>query len=376
MSILTGKNSSGGTMNYASYIGTSSGNPSVYLPLLMKNNYGYNTYFYVQNTSSGYIDVDITYSDGTTNTSIRGLASSASVKIDNRLESHSTLSFSAELSVVGDGEITAAVVEYSSGDQGDQLYAYGGFPDGSEMPIFPMINENNYGYWTSANIQNIGDVSTTVTVTYLPTEAGSTCTETQTIPAGAKRDFATYAFAWDPSMYRYSVTSTCSRYQKFVGTAVVTSNSANQPLVGIVNQINTDDDPNKGAALMSLNPESGSGTVVFPNVQQWVGSQQWWTSWNIINVSGGPILAGDIVCTVSGSGTSRVFTNPTSLANGEGWLKQFYRSFTPLPNGFVGGAVCTTTSGKNIVGSANILAANAGIEIDSLAVFEGININP
>jgi len=372
LSMLQGKNSVGSVMNYASYIGTSIGSADVYLPLLMKNNYGYNTYFYVQNTSGSPIDVDITYTDGTSNTTIRGLASSAAVKIDNRLESHSTLSFSAHLVVTG-GTVAVAVVEYSSGDQGDQLYAYSGFPSGSVEPIFPMINENNYGYWTSANIQNTGEQSTTVTVTYMPTQAGTLCTETQTIPAHGKRDFATYAFAWDPKLYTYSVSTNCARYQKFIGTAVVTANSNNQPLVGIVNQINNADDPNKGAALMSLNPDNGTDTVVFPNIQQWVGSQQWWTSWNIINVSDSNIAAGEIVCTVSDSGTSRVFTNPTSLADGKGWLQQFYRSGTPLPNGFIGGAVCTTTTGAKIVGSANILAANAGIAIDSLAVYEGIN---
>ncbi len=371
LSMIKGKNSDDSAKNYASYIGASAGSLDVYLPLLMKDNFGYNTYFYVQNTSANPVDVDIVYSDGRINNSIRGLPASASVKIDNRSESHSALSFSARLSATG--SIAVAVVEYSSGQQGDQLFSYSGFPNGSSNPIFPMINENNSGYWTSANIQNIGTLATTVTLTYYPTEAGQTCTEKQTIPAGAKRDFATYAFAWDPSMYSFSVSTNCSRYEKFIGTAVVTSNSTNQPLVGIVNQINNKNDPNKGAALMSLNQSSGSDTVVFPYVQQWVGSQQWWTSWNIINVSGSTISSDDIVCTVKGSGKTVTFRNPSSLANGKGWLKQFYQSYTSLPNGFVGGAVCKTTSGKAIVGSSNILAANAGIAVDSLAVYEGIN---
>jgi|GEM_PF-764214 len=376
MSMLSGKTGNGSIINYASYIGTSMGSDSVYLPLLMANNYGYSSYFYVQNTSAANIDVDIIYSDGTTNYTIRDLPPSASAKIDNRTdEAHPALSFSAELTATG--PIAVAAVEYSNGNMGDQLYAYTGFPNGSTNPIFSLINEHNYGYWTSANIQNIGDVETTVTITYTPSVAGSPCTETQTIPPGEKRDFATYAFVYSPSIYPYPVTTNCNRYGTFIGVGVVTGNSAGQPLVGIDNQINTSNDPNKGAALMSLGPEAGTETVVFPYVRQWDGSQKWWSSWTVINVSGTTVPAGDIECRVTGSDSSgpvdTIISNPTSLADGAGWLQQFYGGFPPLSDGFVGGAVCTSQTGKEIVGQVNILAHLAGIDVDSLAVFEGIN---
>jgi hypothetical protein len=165
--------------------------------------------------------------------------------------------------------------------------------------------------------------------------------------------------------------------QKFIGSATVTANSANQDLVGIVNQINQSNDPNKGAALMSQSTTSASKTVVFPNIQQWVGAWSWWSGMTVINVSGSTIAAGDIVCTIKGTGpggaVNQTLTNPSSLPNGSGWLKTFFRDASPLPNGFLGGAICTTTSGKAIVGMVNILADNAGKQIDSLAVYEGIN---
>jgi len=376
MSTLSGKDGGGSNINYASYIGTSMGSDDVYLPLLMANNYGYNSYFYVQNTSGDDVDVDITYSDGVTNNTIRDLPPFTSVKIDNRTdETHTAASFTAELNATG--PIAVAAVEYSNGQMGDQLYAYSGFSEGSTNPIFGLINENNYGYWTSANIQNIDDLETTVTVTYTPSVAGSPCTETQTIPPGEKRDFATYAFVYSPSGYPYPVTTNCARGATFVGVGVVTGNSANQLLVGIDNQINTSDDPNKGAALMSLAPEAGTESVVFPYVRQWDGSQRWWSSWTVINVSGTTIPAGDIECRVKGSDLSgpvdTIISNPTSLADGAGWLQQFYGGFPPLSDGFVGGAVCTSQTGKELVGQVNILAHLAGIGIDSLAVFEGIN---
>ena len=374
MSMLSGLDSSKNSKNYASFIGTSAGSSTVFLPLLMKNNYGYSTYFYVQNTSGSPVNVNVEYSDGT-NATITGLAPNASKKIDNRTESHPAKDFSATL--VATGEIAVAVVEYSDGSKGEQLYAYSGFSSGSTNPVFAMVNENNYGYWTSVNIQNMGDEATTVTLSYAPSEAGKACTETQTIPAGAKRDFATYAFAFDPTIYPHTLTTNCALYSRFIGGAVVTQNSANQDLVGIVNQINMGNDPNKGGALMSLNPSTASDTVVYPYIRQWVGRQQWWSSTTIINVSGSPIEANDIECRLVGTDNSGdvdlVLSNPKRLVDGGAWLHQFYKDRAPLGNGFQGGAVCTTKSGKEIVGAANILADGTGMLIDSLAVYEGIN---
>jgi hypothetical protein len=373
MGMVIGKNTSNQPRGYAGYIGTSSGSNTVYLPLLMSNNYGFHTFFHVQNTSSGDVNVTILYSDGVTGPVVNNLKPGASFKVDNRLEPGHVRDFTGIVQATG--PVAVAVVEYNSGT-GNQLYSYNGFDTGSTNPIFPMINENNYGYWTSANIQNVGTQPTTVTLTYSPTEAGTACYETQVIPPGEKRDFATYVFVFDKSRYPHTITSNCVFKQRFIGGAAVTANSANQPLVGIVNQINTNNDPNKGAALMSQNPNGASDTIVFPNVQQWAGAWNWWTSLTIINVSGGTLAAGAIECNIRGTGPAgsvvATISNPTSLANGAGWLHQFYRDRAPLPNGFVGGAVCSTAGGE-IVGTMNILANDAGIVIDSLAVYEGIN---
>jgi len=375
MGMLKGQNAVGTSISYASYVGASDGNPTVYLPLLMKDNYGFNTFYYVQNTSSANVDVTVEYSDGT-GTSISGLKPGASAKIDNYDETHSETHFAAELNATGN--IAVVVVEYSDDTIGKQLYSYNGFGLGATNPIFPLINENNYGYWTSANIQNIGTVDTEVTLTYTPSLMGTACTETQTIPAGEKRDFASYAFRWDPTLhgYPYPISTTCTLGETFVGSAVVTTNSNSQPLVGIVNQLNQTDDPNKGAALMSRNVSLASDMVVYPYLQQWFGSQHWWTSWTIINVSGSTLSAGDISCHVTGSNSSGPvdtnITNPEALADGEGWLQQFYWDQGPLGVGFIGGAVCTSSSG-DIVGTMNILGEDVGVEYDALGVYEGIN---
>lgn len=372
MGMLASKNSAGNYTGYAGYIGVSGGANKVFLPLLMNQNYGYSTYFYIQNTTSSAISATVTYSNGKV-TNIPSIKPYASYKIDNRGMAGLPKDFSAI--VTTSGAVAVAVVEYNDGP-GNQLYSYNGFVAGTTKPIFPMINENNYGYWTSANIQNAGTVATTVTMKYTPTEVGTACTETITIPPGAKRDFATYAFAFPTSWAPYTVSSTCKNGERFIGSAAVITNSANQPLVGIVNQINNTIDPNKGAALMSQNPAAATDTIVFPFVQQWVGPWNWWTSMTVINVSGSTIPKNDIVCTIKGTGpggaVTKTLKNPTALPNNSGWLHQFYNDRTPMPNGFLGGAICKSTSGKQLVGTLNILAHNAGLQVDSLAVYEGI----
>ena len=50
----------------ASYIGVTNSSSSLSIPLLMKENYGYNTFFNVQNIGSSPTTVNVTYSDGIT----------------------------------------------------------------------------------------------------------------------------------------------------------------------------------------------------------------------------------------------------------------------------------------------------------------------
>jgi len=379
MSVVRGNTSTGQPISYAGYIGSSKGSTQVFLPLLMSKNYGYHTYFFVQNTSAAPVNVVINYSDGTTE-EIIDLKPYASKKIDNKLEVHSAPYFSGKLTSSG-GDILAAVVGYSDGKYGNQLYSYTGFTSqGATLPVFTIINQNNYGYWTGISLQNTGTVETEVTLQYTPSVAGTACTETQPIPAGEERLFGNYSFAYSPSLYphRNELVTDCILKSRFVGTAAVIENTASQPLAGIINQLNNSIDPNKGGALMTQDPASVSDTVVFPYIQQWVGSWNWWTGWTVINVSDVALAPNDIECTINGSSPSgpfsTVLTNPDELSPGEGWYHFFYKNYSPLPNGFTGGAICTsqTLDGK-LLGSMNILGAGAPKSVDSSATYEAIN---
>lgn len=361
---LAGKNSLGSRTHWASYTAFSAGSSNAYLPLLMANNYGYNTMYYVQNTGSANVDVNITYSDSTTN-SITGLKPGASKKIDQATESHTKTVFSAILNATG-SEIAVVVVEY-----GNELFAYSGFGSGSTLPIMPIVNSNNYGYWSSILIQNTGTSDTTVTVSYVPSLAGTACTETQTIPAGASKIFAQYSFTVNPPS-DVVLTTDCAFKQKFVGSASVTSNSASQPLVAVVNQLNSSD--HKGAAYSAFGQSSGAESVILPIIHD--RNYGYWTSWTIVNNGSSQLAAGSITCTVSGkdgggNSVSTSFSNPTALNVNESWLEQ---NNNKIAAGFVGGAICQGPSGAKLISTVNQLGQGSSwTGIDSLLVYEGVN---
>lgn len=366
---------SGSPINYASYVGVSGGSSMVYLPLLMDENYGFNTYYSVQNTSTSAVDVEIEYSDGLIVSDITGLQPGAAVIIDNQAENHIAKKFAATLTATGD--IAVAVVEWSYGRFGENLFAFNGFTpgQGTPDPVIPMVNQNNYGYWTSIPIQNLGTVDTIVTLTYTPTKAGTACTETLTIPAGGWAEFGAFAHVFKPQ----TPGTTCVSGQRFVGAAVVTSNSAGQPLIGLMNQSTTERvGYQKAGALMTMNPALATTKVVFPDSYQWFGGMSWWSSITLVNVSGATLEAGEVVCRGVGSAAStpvdETWSNPTAIADGSGWIIDLFRDYGPLPNGFLGGIHCEATG--NILGTLNNLGDSAPASLDSYTLFEGISVAP
>lgn len=373
-SMVIGKDGGGNVMNYANYVGVSSGDSPIYLPLLMDSNYGFNTWFSVQNTGTTPVDVDIQYSDGKSN-SITALAPGASKKIDNNAEPHTVKKFAATVSATGD--IAVTVVEWADGSYGRPLYSYLGFDGGSVDPVLPMVNQNNFGYWTAIPIQNLGNQATTVTLSYTPTKAGTACTETLTIQPGALAEFGSFAHRFAPQ----TPGTNCVLGQKFVGVATVSNNSTSQPLVGILNQLNTTLSPgyDKGAALMGLNKGDATPLVIFPEVYQWYGAWNWWSSITITNLSGASLPANDVTCRGVGSSNSGAvnvtWSNPTPIANGSGWITDLFKDFGPMPNTFLGGVICTSATG-NIVGTLNTLGHTSPASIDTYTIYEGVNLTP
>jgi hypothetical protein len=334
----------------ASYVGQSAGATSVQLPLLMKGNSGFNTWFNVQNTGASTANVTATYSSGTVVGPV-AIPVGASHTFDQSTETHSQAVFSGV--ITSDQPVVATVMEENS----SLLFAYNGFASGSTNPVLPLINANNSGFTTGIQIQNTGGTSTDVTLSYTPSLAGTACTESKSIAPGASATFALYVFAGTP---QGGTTSNCVGGATFIGSAQVTSNSAGNDLVAIVNQHKLTGPGANGEAYGGFDPGATTDTVVMPLIMD--RNSGYWTGFNVQNVGG---AATTVNC--SFTGTSYV-VGPTVLNPGE--------ALTALQNGnvqnaYVGSGTCTASGGGQIVGVVNELGPSS--TADQLLVYEGIS---
>lgn len=346
-----------GFVNGASYTGQTSGSPTVYVPLLMKENYGYSTWFNVQNAGSAATNVSITYSDGLT-ASCSNLQPGAACTLNQRTEAHAP-GWVGAATVTANQPIAVTVMEVQHGGPAVIMFAYNGFAQGATNPVMPLINANNYGYWTGVQIMNTGTSETTVTVSYTPGtgQPGTACTETQTIPPGQSRTFAA-VFTYPPGP---GVTTTCQRGPTFIGSARVTGNTANMPLTAIVNQLNPG--ANKGAAYAGFDPNDATSTVAFPLIMD--RNYGYWTGFSVMNVGSSPV---NINCTFTGSS----YTVSGTVQPGAALVDT---QINKIANGYTGGATCTATGSEpriiGIVNQLNTLPAYA--TKDAFLVYEGVN---
>ena len=325
----------------ASYVGASAGGQTVNLPLLMKSNSGYDTWFNVQNTGNADATVDVTYSDGTTAGPVT-IKPGASYTFDQATESHNQAVFSAV--VTSDQDVAITVIE----ENASIMFAYSGFTSGSTNPVMPLINANNAGFITGVQIQNTGNTATDVTVSYTAANAGSDCTETQTIPANASVTFALGAFS-------NGANSTCTGGARFIGSASVTANSAGNDLTVIVNQLG----PASGEAYGGFDPASASSTVVMPLIMD--RNSGYFTGFNIQNV-------GSSATTVDCTFTNSPYTVSETLQPGEA-LSEIQNN--QIADGYIGSATCTASSSGLILGVVNELGPSASS--DQLLVYEATN---
>lgn len=332
-----------------SYNAGTGGSTSVKLPLLFKDNSGFDTQFSVQNAGASDANVTVNYSDGTS-APVATIPPGAAKVYDQRTETHPDAIFAAE--VTSDGEpILAAALQESS----DIIFAYtGAATAGVTDPVFPLVNANNANYITGVQVQNAGTSDTDVTLSYTPSAAGTACTETQTVPAGDSTTFALAVFSGNPA----GITTTCINGERFIGSAQVTANSTSQLLVGLVNQLLPG---TNGEAYGSFSSDDATNTVVMPLIMD--RNSGYFTGINVMNV-------GSSDATVDCSFTDTDYAISESLAPGEA-LTAIQQG--QIADGYIGAGTCTTTgnSAGKIVATVNQL--NGAAAGDQLLVYEGIN---
>lgn len=333
----------------ASYGGFSQGAGNLNLPLVMKANFGFDTWFNVQNAGSGPTTVTVSY-PGTSCTEQATISAGAAARFNQSTNTCLPNGFvgSAQVSAANASDsIVATVVETGA----TTLFAYNGFTSGSTNPVMPLMQANNFGYHSGIQIQNQGGSATNVTVSYSPSpgQPGTACTETQSIPAGQSKTFALYVF----SLSGPGGTSNCTFGQRFIGSASVTANSTSQPLAPIVNQTNFAE---KGSAYSGFDPNAASAKIVMPLIMD--QNFGFYTGFNVLNVGS----TATVTCSFSGVGSS--FNVSQSLGSGQAMN---HLQLNHLPAGYVGSATCT---GGSIIGVVNELGSGAG---DNLFTYEAFN---
>ena len=337
----------------ASYGSFEGGAESVNLPLIMKGNSGeYDTWFNVQNAGTSDVDVSVSYAGTSCTESFAALKPGAAHTFDQTTNTCLPTPYvgAALVSASSGGSIVATVIE--TGDE--TLFAYNGFTVGSTDPVMPLVQFNNVGYHTGIQIQNTGGTSTDVTVSYSPAAgaAGTACTETQTISAGNSGTFGLFAFSLAPA----SSTSTCTFGETFIGSARVTTNSANNELVAIVNQTNF---ANYGSSYNGFNVASATSTVSMPLIMD--RNAGYYTGFNVMNVGGSSTT---VNCTFSDA----TYTVNQPVAAG-GALNDL--QLNKIRDRYVGGGTCTASGGGSIVAVVNELGDSS--TADLLFTYEGFN---
>jgi hypothetical protein len=330
----------------ASYIGMQAGANNLQIPLLMKGNFGFNTWFKVQNVGSAATNITVNYTDGTS-ASANNVAPGAAATFDQATENHTLAVFAATVASSGQ-PLVASVIEESA----SSMFAYNGFTGGSTNPVMPLINANNFGFITGVQIQNSGGSASNVTVTYTST-GGATCTETQTIAANSSATFALGVFT---NGVAAGTTTNCTLGGTFVGSARVTGNSANMPLNVIVNQLNGS--TGAGEAYSGFDPNALTNKVVMPLIMD--QNFGYITGFNLVNAGGASTT---VNCTFSGSA---VTVNATLAAGAV--LNDVQDG--KLGAGYVGSATCTGGAGAKLAAVVNELGSGGG---DQFLVYEAIN---
>lgn len=338
------------------YAGVTSGSPTVRLPLLFKNFAGFSTFYNVQNVGTTTTNISVAYQNGGTD-SFDNLAPGASVRFNQNENTGISNGFVGAATITSSSSDIAAVVTQVGATT---ILIYNGFASsGSQAPVLPLINANNSGFITGVALQNAGTAATTVTVTYTPSlnsqgaAQGTTCTETLTVQPGASANFAVDAFA------KSVAGETCVNGALFVGSGRVTANTGSQPLVAIVNQLNSA--TNKGGAYSGFDPSTATDTVVYPLIQDRVSG--FFTGIALYNAG---TVDTPVECTFTNSAVKQATTAP--LKPGE--------SFSVVQLGFIansytGSGVCkATAAGAKIVGTANQVRVTG--TKDTFFVYEGI----
>jgi hypothetical protein len=334
----------------------SAGAMEMNLPLIMRGNSGFNTWFNVQNTGTSSTDVTVTYYPGSAGnsgvTDTATIPAGAAATFDQETKSALGTKFVGSASVTSDSEAVVATVEQAGTGSIKTLLGYNGFTGGSTTVVAPLVMANNSGFFTGIQVQNVGASTATVTVTYGPNTAGSftPTAETASVAAGASHTFLQSGGQWGSN--------------KYVGSATITSTEL-EPLVAIVNQLKSGT-LSFGTAYEGFDPTSATSDLSAPLVM--ANNSGFFTGIQVQNVSGADPC--DVTVTYSANTVPGMGTpTPETASIAAGASHTFLQSGGQWTDRYVGSAT-VAGSGCSIVAIVNELNLSLN---DQFFTYNGFN---
>ena len=345
----------------------SAGSTTFNLPLVMCNNSGFDTLFNVQNAGGSDANITITYIPGATGKT--GVTESATIKpgaaktFDQSLGSATknctdladtvTGKFIGSATITSNVPVVASVMQIGTGGF-KVMMNYNGFAQGSQVINLPLVMANNSTFYTSYQIQNVGTVTTNVTVTYSTYTTLTPTSETFSLAAGSSKTIQMVGST--PGNGSANNWATMGRY---IGSAIIT-NSAAQPLVAIVNQTSGGFSGKGpfGGSYSGFDPNAATVNVVMPLL--YANNSSWYTSFQVANVGTG---ACNISVTYSAN-TAGAFTPVAETITG---LAAGTSNTIQMVGTSPGNGSANTWDGQGIyIGSATAVGTGTGCAIAAI----------
>ncbi len=353
---------------------------AMYAPQLMKDYYEWNSYLSVQNTSNSPVTVQVTYKDkagedlpDATETATIASYSNTIFYQSSNPELPSDFIGAAKVTVTepADAKIAAVVNFFNSGsDSGtSQFHSYNGLNTGATKLLMPRVVRRFYGYNSGITLQNIGEVDTTITITFNFAEESYTY---QSDPISPSTALVLYL----PNVTEIDAVDSLSVNQRF-GNAVAVADNPEAQIVGIINEDNRgnpeDNDGNpipeerigQGSTYSAIPAGSETKNVYFPQVMnnvEGVFSGGFYFS-NVSNTEG--------FCEIHFTGVPEAKIDDFTMGANES--KSYYAPNIPnLPDGF--NSSVRVSCNIEIIGIQNFAAApDSGKLGDSFTQNNGFN---
>jgi len=336
----------------ASTEGFDAGATTVMLPLIMRGNAGYFTWFNVQNVGASPATVTVNF--------VRGSAGNNYTAPAVTIQPYAASTFNQrDLTALGTQFVGSAIVTSNQpivatvmqvGETYKNMMGYNGFTAGSRSVSLPLVMANNSGYYTGIQIQNVSPGVANVTIAYGANIAGGfvPTNESATLQSNESKTFIQQGGQWTG---------------KYVGSATVT---ADQDIVAIVNQVKMTGTV-QGTSYNGFNPVNATNKVSAPLIM--ANNSNYYTGFQVMNVG-----AGSVNITVTyGPNTGGGFApagETTSVAPGNSY-NSIQSGGQWGANKYVGSAVVTADAGAKIVMIVN--QVNPVAAGDQYMTYDGFN---